>query len=454
MINNLIKYEQDLRGGVSVILTVTLNPAVDVTYLVDRLVPRSAATVASARQRAGGKGVNVARVAAACGADVCATGLAGGSRGEMIVAWLAEQGVPAAFEPIAGESRQTLTIVETGRGSAGRGGAAGHPTELREIGPVVTSGEWSRFLDRFAGLAAAAGVVVLSGSLPPGVPDGAYAALTGIARRAGSPVILDTGGPALRLACAAGPDIVKPNESELMSAAGPAGDGIGGGHWSGPPGWRWRACSARRRARRTRAWLVRSTRRSGCGGWDDGGRDDAGGIRARHRPQELAAALVHRHDRSGQGGRRGAARGKDRGRRRAARGDRGPTVRRTADAADRRGVRHRRHRPDPRSRRRGEDHRARRAQRREGVLVRARPRVRRADQQDRSGHRQGAGPVQPGRRRLAQRAQPGPAARPGTLAGRPRTAAHAGAPGAAGARSGRAFLRRDGATRADAAGNR
>lgn len=210
------------------ILTVTLNPAVDVTYLVDRLVPRSAARVASARQRAGGKGVNVARVAAACGADVCATGLAGGSRGELIVAWLAEQGVPAAFEPIAGESRQTLTIVETGRGSAGRGGAAGHPTELREIGPVVTSGEWSRFLDRFAGLAAAAGVVVLSGSLPPGVPDGAYATLTGIARRAGTPVIVDADGPALRLACAAGPDIVKPNEGELMSAAGSAGDGMKG----------------------------------------------------------------------------------------------------------------------------------------------------------------------------------------------------------------------------------
>lgn len=158
MINTLIRYEQVLPGDVRVILTVTLNPAVDVTYLVDRLVPRSATRVASARQRAGGKGVN---------------------------------------KPIAGESRQTLTIVETGRGSAGRGGAAGHPTDLREIGPEVTLGEWSRFLDRFARLAAVARVVVLSGSLPPGVPDGAYATLTGIARRAGTPVIVDTGGAAL-----------------------------------------------------------------------------------------------------------------------------------------------------------------------------------------------------------------------------------------------------------------
>jgi len=73
MINTLIKYEQDLPGGVRVIRTVTLNPAADVTYLVDRLVLRSAARVASVRQRAGGTDVNVARVGATCGADVCAT---------------------------------------------------------------------------------------------------------------------------------------------------------------------------------------------------------------------------------------------------------------------------------------------------------------------------------------------------------------------------------------------
>lgn len=225
LLNNLINYEQSQPEDARVILTVTLNPAVDVTYQVDRLVPRSAARVASARQRAGGKGVNVARVAAACGADVCATGLAGGARGELIVAWLTRQGMRADFEPIAGESRQTLTIVETGRGSAGRGGAAGHPTELREIGPVVTPGEWSRFRKRFGVLVAEAGVVVLSGSLPPGVPEDAYATLTEPARAAGTPVIVDTGGAALRLASAAGPDIVKPNEGELLAAAGPGGEG-------------------------------------------------------------------------------------------------------------------------------------------------------------------------------------------------------------------------------------
>lgn len=226
MLNNLINYEQDLLVDVRVILTVTLNPAVDVTYLVDRLVPRSATQVASARQRAGGKGVNVARVAAACGADVCATGLAGGARGELIVTGLAGQGVRTDFEPVTGESRQTLTIVETGRGPAGHGGIAGHPTELRETGPTVMPGEWSRFLDRFTGLAAVAGVVVLSGSLPPGVPAEAYATLTGIARRAGTAVIVDAGGAALRLACGAGPDIVKPNEAELLAVTGPAGDGM------------------------------------------------------------------------------------------------------------------------------------------------------------------------------------------------------------------------------------
>lgn len=248
LINNLINYEQDPLGDVRVILTVTLNPAVDVTYLVDRLVLSSATRVAQVRQRAGGKGVNVARVAGACGADVCATGLAGGSRGELILAGLAGQGVRADFEPIAGESRQTLTIVETrprgtgaedaaGRVPAGHGGAAGHPTELREIGPTVTPAEWERFVYRFTRLAAEAAVAVLSGSLPPGVPADGYATLTAIARQARASVIVDAGGSALRLACAAGPDIVKPNEAELLAAAKPdkadGRDGAAGGDVAG-----------------------------------------------------------------------------------------------------------------------------------------------------------------------------------------------------------------------------
>ena len=196
------------------ILTVTLNPALDVTYCVDRLAVHSATRVQHVRQRAGGKGVNVARFAAAArpAVTVCATGLAGGLRGEAIRADVAKLGIREEFEAIAGESRQTVTIVDGGFP------APPHPTELREPGPAVGADEWDRFLRRFGSLARDARVVVLSGSLPPGIPGDAYATLTHAGRRAGARVIVDTGGRALRSACAAAPDIIKPNELELGDA--------------------------------------------------------------------------------------------------------------------------------------------------------------------------------------------------------------------------------------------
>lgn len=190
------------------ILTVTLNPAIDVTYYLDTLVRNAGLRVDRVLERAGGKGVNVARVAAACGAHVCATGLAGGRRGEQLRAGL---GVRDEFWQVGGETRQTVNIVETGR--------AGLPTELREPGPVITAAEWDGFTGRFAALAAEADVVVMSGSLPPGVPVDAYAVLTSLTRSVSTArVIVDTGGEALRHACAAGPDLVKPNEAELTAA--------------------------------------------------------------------------------------------------------------------------------------------------------------------------------------------------------------------------------------------
>jgi tagatose 6-phosphate kinase len=194
-----------------VILTVTLNPAIDVTYQLTTLVRGSGLRVDRALERAGGKGVNVARVAARCGADVCATGLAGGRRGDQLRAGVAGYGIRDEFCRIEGETRQTVNIVETGR--------AGLPTELREPGPAVTGAEWDRFLGRFSALAAGAEVVTMSGSLPPGVPAQAYALLTAATRSVSTArVIVDTSGEALRLACAAGPDLVKPNEDELRTA--------------------------------------------------------------------------------------------------------------------------------------------------------------------------------------------------------------------------------------------
>ncbi|WP_245908069.1 1-phosphofructokinase family hexose kinase [Pseudosporangium ferrugineum] len=184
----------------------TLNPALDLTYTVDALVPHGTHRVAAVAERPGGKGLNVAGVLHALGEPVLATGLLGGATGDRVATLLAEQGVPAAFEPIAGETRRTVAV--TDRQDA---------TGFWEPGPRIGTGEWAAFAARFRGLLAGADVVTLSGSLPPGVPEDGYAVLIRLAARAGVPTVLDTGGEALRRGLAAGPDLAKPNAHELAA---------------------------------------------------------------------------------------------------------------------------------------------------------------------------------------------------------------------------------------------
>ena len=183
------------------ILTVTLNPALDVTYTVDTLVPHATHRVTAVRERAGGKGLNVAAVLHALGEPVLATGLLGGATGAAVAARTA---VPHSFTAIGGETRRTVTVVD-------RTDATG----LWEPGPVVTPDEWGAFQEHYAALVKDADVVVLSGSLPQGLPADAYATLVGLARRYACRSVLDSSGDALRLGGEAGPDIVKPNAAEL-----------------------------------------------------------------------------------------------------------------------------------------------------------------------------------------------------------------------------------------------
>ncbi len=177
------------------ILTVTLNAALDVTYVVDALVVHGTNRVREVHERAGGKGVNVARVLHALGHDVVATGFANdGVRRELQAA-----GIPEEFVATAG--RRTVTVVD-----------GADATVLNEPGSIVSSAQWTSLVTRFQALAADADAVVLAGSLPPGVPADAYARL-GRASRA--PVLLDTSGSALRAGLAARPAVVKPNRAEL-----------------------------------------------------------------------------------------------------------------------------------------------------------------------------------------------------------------------------------------------
>ncbi|WP_406217368.1 1-phosphofructokinase family hexose kinase [Streptomyces canus] len=194
------------------ILTVTLNTALDITYRVRSLRPHTSHRVTEVTERPGGKGLNVARVLAALGHEVTVTGFTGGATGRMVQDRLtAVPGLVDALVPVTDPTRRTIAVVDE---------QSGDTTQLNEPGPTVTSAEWSAFQEAYEDLVPSVSAVALCGSLPPGVPVGAYAGLIRTAKAAGVPVLLDTSGEALRRGVAARPDILKPNADELSELTG------------------------------------------------------------------------------------------------------------------------------------------------------------------------------------------------------------------------------------------
>ncbi|MGC0319087.1 1-phosphofructokinase family hexose kinase [Kitasatospora acidiphila] len=193
------------------ILTVTLNAALDITYHVDRLRPQGSNRVHTVAERAGGKGVNVSRVLHALGHRTVVTGLAGGAAGSALRRELATARLPERLLRIDGESRRTVAVVDE---------SAGDTTILLEPGPVVRPDEWERLLEHLDRLLQGAAAVVFSGSLPRGVPEDAYAQLVRLAAGHRVPAVLDADGAALRSALPAGPALIKPNADELAATTG------------------------------------------------------------------------------------------------------------------------------------------------------------------------------------------------------------------------------------------
>jgi tagatose 6-phosphate kinase len=193
------------------ILAVSLNPALDVTHHVAGVDWSGVNRPRQVTVAPGGKALNVARTLRALGSEVLVIGLAGGVTGEAVRAGLAGSGVPGRFAPVSGETRRTFAVVDT----------RSHDTALfNEPGPAISEGEYREFLVLHDDALAGCDAVVLSGSLPPGLPLDTYAGLAVRAAAAGVPVVLDAGGPALRHGAAAGPAIAKPNLAELAAAVG------------------------------------------------------------------------------------------------------------------------------------------------------------------------------------------------------------------------------------------
>lgn len=193
------------------ILTVTLNPAIDKNYRVERLVINQLHHPTEARSSAGGKGINVARVLVRLGREALATGFVGGFNGKFILQSLTEEGIPADFVWIEDESRLAIGISETSRPT---------DTKLDEWGPTVQPEEIEALKEKVKGLLAGAELMVLSGSPPPSVPPELYAELIRFAHAQGVRTLFDAHGGALKAGMEASPFMVKPNRSELEDLRG------------------------------------------------------------------------------------------------------------------------------------------------------------------------------------------------------------------------------------------
>jgi 6-phosphofructokinase 2 len=193
------------------IVTVTPNPAVDLSTSVERVVPVSKLRGTSQRRDPGGGGINVARVVKRLGGEVSALYPVGGVTGDLLRRLLDKEGVPSQTFAIAEETREDFFVSEI---------STGRPFRFILPGPRLNDEEWQECLRLLSRIKPFPRFVVASGSLPGGVPDDFYARLTRIAKQRGARMILDTSGPALALAVAEGVDLIKPNLREMRELAG------------------------------------------------------------------------------------------------------------------------------------------------------------------------------------------------------------------------------------------
>jgi 1-phosphofructokinase family hexose kinase len=193
------------------ILTVTLNAAIDRTVAVPNFRLGHRHRAVESRTVAGGKGINVARALKMLGRPVIATGFAGGPTGNRLLEQLRKEAVLTDFTRIAAETRINLAVIDP---------TSGEQTEINERGPAVSPEEVEAFVRRVGYLADGAKLCVLAGTLPPGAGDDLYARLVKDLGERGLPVVLDAEGSAMLAGLRAGASIVTPNEREAEELVG------------------------------------------------------------------------------------------------------------------------------------------------------------------------------------------------------------------------------------------
>jgi 1-phosphofructokinase len=196
------------------IITVTLNPALDKTAKVDTLVANGLNRLTEVTIDAGGKGVNVSTMINALGGKSIATGFAGGGAGDELLSLIDKKALTHDFVKVSGVTRTNLKVVDN----------LGRLTELNEPGPVITPDEWEAMLLKLGSYAKKGNFISLSGSLPQGLGKDTYKKLCSTLRKSGAKVFLDADSVSFKLALESPPDevphFIKPNTFELLQYFG------------------------------------------------------------------------------------------------------------------------------------------------------------------------------------------------------------------------------------------
>lgn len=192
------------------IVTVTLNPAIDKTVDIDGLERGGLNRIQHVELDAGGKGINVSKTIHELGGNSIAVGFIAGNAGRLIRGVMDEWEIKNDFIEVSGETRTNTKVFE----------ASGELTELNEPGPVVEEKDIKALLDKLEGYAGKDTLFVLAGSVPKGVPVDIYKNVIELVHQKGAKVLLDADGELFIHALDAGPDMIKPNRVELEQYAG------------------------------------------------------------------------------------------------------------------------------------------------------------------------------------------------------------------------------------------
>ncbi|MGV3179782.1 tagatose-6-phosphate kinase [Streptococcus sp. 11273D007BW] len=193
------------------ILTITLNPSVDIAYQLDTYQLDTVNRVEKVQKTAGGKGLNVTRVLKQIGEDVVATGFIGGEIGSYVKKQLTRNDIKNSFVEIGNETRNCIAILHDGQ-----------QTEILEQGPTIQEHEALNFIEHLEIILNNVEVVAISGSLPKGLASNYYVEIVELCKKCGVAVVLDCSGEALKnvLESQQKPTVIKPNTEELSQLIG------------------------------------------------------------------------------------------------------------------------------------------------------------------------------------------------------------------------------------------